>query len=78
MEQNSEGISLQVTEIFNKTAQLFMWQCDSTEKVWDSTTFDIDLSASRTQTNSRLATTTYDPARSSLNSKWDYFLKDHE
>ena len=61
IEQNSEGISLQVTEIFNKTAQLFMWQCDSTEKVWDSTTFDIDLSASTTQTNSRLATTTSKP-----------------
>ena len=37
-EQNSEGISHQVTEIFNK---MFNYsQCDNTGKVWELTTFD--------------------------------------
>ena len=60
-EQNSEGISHQVTEIFNK---MFNYsRCDNTGKVRDLTTFDIDTSASTTQTNSRLATTTSKPSR---------------
>ena len=59
-EQNSEGTSHKVTEIFNK---MFNYsRCDNTGKVWDLTTFDIDTSASTTQTNSRLATTTSKPS----------------